>query len=73
MSIGHAHTKFSRSSGAQCLQIKVDTKMNLIKQEENTEESPTSQLVSQLFGPVVGFAIGDPTGISGAAVSVITK
>ena len=46
--------------------------MNLIKQEED-KESPTSQLVSQLFGPAVGFAIGDPTGISAAAVSIITK
>ena len=31
------------------------------------------QLISQLFGPAVGFAVGDPTGISAAAISVITK
>ena len=31
------------------------------------------QLISQVFGPAVGFAIGDPTGISAAAISVITK
>lgn len=47
--------------------------MDLMKPEENAKESASLELISQVFGPAVGFAIGDPTGISAAAVSVITK
>ena len=47
--------------------------MELMKPEENAKESASSELISQLFGPVVGFSIGDPTGISAAVVSVFTK
>ena len=47
--------------------------MNLMKREENVKESGASQLIIQVFGPAVGFAIGDPTGISAAAISVITN
>lgn len=47
--------------------------MNLIKKTEGRKESAGSQLISQLFGPAVGFAIGDPTGISAVAISVITN
>ena len=47
--------------------------MNLVKEEEETKESAALQLISQLFGPAVGFAIGDPTGMSAASISVITN
>ena len=47
--------------------------MNLMKQEDNAKESVASQLISQSFGPAIGLAIGDPTGISAAAISVITN
>ena len=47
--------------------------MNLMKQEEDAKQSAALELISQFFGPAVGFAVGDPTGISAAAVSVITK
>jgi hypothetical protein len=47
--------------------------MNLVKQEEETKKSAALQSISQLFGPAVGFAIGDPIGISAAAISVITN
>ena len=60
------------SSGLQTYSIG-DTEMNLMKQEDNAQESVASQLISQSFGPAVGLAIGDPTGISAAAISVITN
>ena len=47
--------------------------MNLVKQEKNTKEFPTSQLIVSMFGIAAGSAIGDPTGISAAAVPVIIK
>ena len=47
--------------------------MNLMKQEEDAKQFASLELISQLFGPAVGFAVGDPTGISAAAISVITK
>ena len=47
--------------------------MDLMKQEENAKQYAALELISQLFGPTVGFAVGDPTGISAAAISVITK
>ncbi|RKU09570.1 hypothetical protein C6503_20675 [Candidatus Poribacteria bacterium] len=47
--------------------------MNLMKQEESAKQSTALELISQLFGPAVGFVVGDHTGISAAAVSVITK
>ena len=48
--------------------------MKLMKPEENAKESASSDLISQVFGPAVGFfAIGDPTGISAAAISAIAK
>lgn len=47
--------------------------MDLMKPEENVKESASSELISQVFGPAAGFAIGDPTGISAAAISVIAK
>ena len=47
--------------------------MNLIKPEEDKKEFPTSQLIVSMFGIAAGSAIGDPTGISAAAVPVIIK
>ena len=47
--------------------------MNLMKQEKNAKQSTALELISQLFGPAVGLAVGDPTGVSAAAISVITK
>ena len=47
--------------------------MNLMKQEEDAKQSAALESISQLFGPAVGFAVGDPTGVSAAAISVITK
>ena len=47
--------------------------MNLVKQEKNTKEFPTGQLIVSMFGIAAGSAIGDPTGISAAAVPVIIK
>lgn len=53
--------------------VKVGAEMKLMKQEEDAKQSAALELISQFFGPAVGFAVGDPTGISAAAVSVITK
>lgn len=53
--------------------VKVGIEMNLMKQEEDAKQSAALELISQLFGPTIGFAVGDPTGVSAAAVSVITK
>ena len=47
--------------------------MNLIKQEENVKESHATQLISPIFGTVIGLAVGDPTGLSAAAISVFAK
>ena len=48
--------------------------MELMKPEENSRESASVELISQVFGPAVGFfAIGDPTGISAAVISVVAK
>ena len=48
--------------------------MDLMKPEENAKESASLELISQVFGPTIGFfTIGDPTGISAAAISVIAK
>ena len=48
--------------------------MDLMKPEENAKESESLELISQVFGPAIGFfAIGDPTGISAAAISAIAK
>ena len=63
---------FPRSSGAQCLS-KTGIRMNLIKQEENVKESHATQLISPIFGTVIGLAVGDPTGLSAAAISVFAK
>ena len=47
--------------------------MNLIKPEENTNESLETQLIISVFGIAAGSAIGDSTGISAAATSMIAK
>ena len=47
--------------------------MNLIKPEEDKKESPGTQLIISVFGIAVGSAVGDSTGISAAATSVIAK
>ena len=47
--------------------------MNLIKPEENTNESLGTQLIISVFGIAAGSAIGDSTGISAAVTSVIAK
>ena len=47
--------------------------MNLIKQENDVKQSTTTELFIQMFGPAVSLAIGDPTGISAAAITVISK
>ena len=47
--------------------------MNLIKPEEDKKESPGTQLIISMFGIAVGSALGDSTGISAAATSVIAK
>ena len=47
--------------------------MNLIKPKENTNESLGTQLIISVFGIAAGSAIGDSTGISAAATSMIAK
>lgn len=47
--------------------------MELMKPEENTKQYAALELFSQLFGPAAGIAVGNPTGISAAAVAIITK
>ena len=47
--------------------------MNLVKPEEDPKEFLATQLISPVFGIAVGLVIGDPTGISTAATSVVAK
>ncbi|MCY4569470.1 MAG: hypothetical protein OXD49_14330 [Candidatus Poribacteria bacterium] len=47
--------------------------MNLVKQEEEAKEFPTSQIIHQISGILVAASIGDLTGISAAVVPVITQ
>ena len=55
------------------LVMKVDPEMNLIKSEENTKESPGTQLSISGFGITVDSGIGGSTRLSAAATSVIAK
>ena len=47
--------------------------MNLVKPEEDPKEFLATQLISPVFGIAVGLVIGDPTGLSTAATSVVAK
>ena len=47
--------------------------MNLIKPEKDAKEFPIAQLIISGLGIAAGSALGDPTGISVAAVPVITR
>ena len=53
--------------------VKAGTEMNLVKQEEDAKEFPTSQIIHQASGILVAAAIGDLTGISAAITPVITQ
>ena len=39
--------------------VKADTEMNLVKQEEEAKEFPTSQIIHQISGILVAASIGD--------------
>ena len=47
--------------------------MNLVKQEEDARQFPTSQIIHQVSGILVAAAIGDLTGISAVVAPVITQ